>query len=365
MPVIIVGTMKVAHVVKTLAVTSIPVEIASAVNDLGTVRSDLIVVDNRSQQRPDTVSKDCVVYFETELDAIKALIKKEQYDLINFHHNVFSDTSRQLLHQLKKERQRPILVNTEHGHRHYSREQKKLNLSSLFLVDGIIFNSVSTEGSYNWLEKLLMLGKPRQVAQLGVNLKMIDDVLSQKPMLTSDAVTLVTAARLIPRKNLQTLLEALSKIENQSVKLKIIGGGRSESELKSLVQSLNLNDRVEFTGQISERARVYQHIVAADIFVMPSFEEGFCVAVAEAMALGLPVVASDIKTLREVVGDGGFYFSPHSSTELSEKITALLSDPGQWPEIGAKNRSRAFENFSLESTATKYVSFYKQLLPGR
>lgn len=357
--------MKVLHVVKTLAATSIPIEIASAVNALPDVQADIVVLDPKTTKRPDTVSEDCTVHFVEDLELLKNLIAHEGYDLINFHHHVFSNLSRDLLRELKKDNQRPVIIDTQHGHLHYSPQQKRLNLPGLRLSDGIIFNSYTTAASYNWLEKILMFGKPTRAIQLGVNLDLIDRCRDQNDNPTSDELVLAVAARLIPRKNLETLIAAVGKIKDRPLKLKIIGGGRSEQQLKDQVSRLELVERVEFTGAIPKRTEVYRHLANADAFVMPSFAEGFCVAVAEAMAMGLPVVASNIKTLKEVLGDNGIYFNPHSSDELAKRLIWLLENKEQWREIGARNRERAVQKFSSARTASEYSVFYKQLLGSK
>ncbi len=129
---------------------------------------------------------------------------------------------------------------------------------------------------------------------------------------------------LSPAKNLSRLLAAFSRLTNQFHHRLIIVGAKSPALHGSgLAQG---NHRVSWLGAIEdprELARMYRQ---ADLLVFPSLYESFGLPAIEAMACGTPVLASDLPSLRETMGDAGVYFDPTSSDEMAERIGQILSD---------------------------------------
>lgn len=353
--------MKVAHIVKSLTGTSIPVEIASAINQIKGTRSDLIVLEHSHTSKPDTVSDDCLVFYVSDLASLTKLVVDEKYDVINFHHHVFSELSQEFLKILNQSPDRPKIVDSQHGHIHYTSVQKELNKVGLKFSDAIAFNSQTTADSYNEIERELMADKVQKVIRLGVDLEKINKYY-QAEKVDNDIFTISIAARLIPRKNHQTLLRALARLTDTNFKLDIIGDGKLRGELEKQTKELGLHNNVIFHGYLENRSDVYKIIARSDVFVMPSYGEGFCVAVAEAMALGLPIITSDIKTLHEVLGKNGFYFDLDDADQLCTHIDYFYKNRSKAKEIGQKNRQGANENFDLSRTAQEYADLYKQLL---
>jgi glycosyltransferase involved in cell wall biosynthesis len=104
-------------------------------------------------------------------------------------------------------------------------------------------------------------------------------------------------------------------------------------------------------------------LAAADLFVLPSRYEGFPGAVLEAMALGLPVVASGIAPVREIIEpeENGILVDPMSAEGLAEAIDALLRDRARSAAIGARNRTKFLERFTHDRSAQRMGSLYHQL----
>jgi glycosyltransferase involved in cell wall biosynthesis len=122
---------------------------------------------------------------------------------------------------------------------------------------------------------------------------------------------------------------------------------------------LGIIHAVHFTGQIP-RQRGYAEFAKADVFLLTSRAEGFCVAAVEAMAAGLPVVVSDIEVLHEVVGDPGVFADPNSPEDFADAISDLLQQPERRERLGQEAKERARSKFSLERTAQGYFNLYKQ-----
>jgi len=164
----------------------------------------------------------------------------------------------------------------------------------------------------------------------------------------------------VPVKNYETLLESFAIVRERvpEVTLSLIGDGPLRDQLEAQATSLDISDAVRFTGEIS-RTDVYRELIRADMFTIPSHAEGFCVAAVEAMAVGLPVVVSDIDVLHEVVGEPGVYADPSDPTAFADAISNLLKDPQKRERLGTAAKKRARTKFTLERTAQEYYKIYK------
>ena len=171
-------------------------------------------------------------------------------------------------------------------------------------------------------------------------------------------VLLLTVGSFTPQKNHAKLLEAIALLPS-NYKLLLCGEGPLESEIKGKAGELGLEDRVVFLGFRKDVARIMH---TADVLVIPSIWEGFGLIAAEGMACGIPIAASDVPGLSEVVGDAGAKFDPKDSSSLAEKIQELteLSSRQMYVEIGFKSVGR----YDIHTLTEKYVSVYESLLEG-
>ena len=165
-----------------------------------------------------------------------------------------------------------------------------------------------------------------------------------------------------PRKNIDCLLRALSIIRSKyDVDLVIVGkaGWNFEKTMK-LIQTLNLRKHVKLVGYIDEFKLIYLYYLA-EVFVFPSFYEGFGIPPLEAMACGTPVIASNASAIPEVVGDAALLFNPHDHEELAHLIDRVLSSEDLAKNLRAKGFERA-KLFSWTKTAEMTVQTYKKAL---
>lgn len=176
-------------------------------------------------------------------------------------------------------------------------------------------------------------------------------------------VVVGTACRLEPVKGTQTLLQAIAILakDHPSVRLAIAGEGSLRQQLEKQAAQLGIQDKVLFLGWRDDVCSLLQ---SWSIFVLPSFDEGFGVAVLEAMASGLPVVASDAGGLRELVVDGqtGFLVPVGDPDALADKILLLLRDPDLRIGMGSAGRRHARESFSRAEMVRKTADLYESLL---
>jgi len=175
---------------------------------------------------------------------------------------------------------------------------------------------------------------------------------------------LVCAGNLIPRKGHGVLLRALSRCTEYSWRLQLAGEGTEWAGLKRLANELGFADRIEFLGELPPDA-MPAFLANADLFVLPSFSEGRSNALLEAMAAGLPVVASAIDGVTELVDDGltGRVFPPGDDQALAAVLLPLLQDALTRSRLGAAAHAEICKRqLTWAGAAEKYAGLYQQLL---
>jgi len=176
--------------------------------------------------------------------------------------------------------------------------------------------------------------------------------------LDSNKTTLVFVGRLDPVKNVDVLLRATTLIsQEQNVQLIIVGDGPQRERLETLTETLNLTDRVRFAGQ---RLDVERILKAADIFVLPSQWEGMPMSAQEAMASGLPVIASRTEGIIDIIEDNatGLLVTPGSAEQLAHAISRLIQNPPLAQQLSHAAQQKARDLFSLETILQSYSDLY-------
>ncbi|HEU0047814.1 MAG TPA: glycosyltransferase family 4 protein [Nitrososphaera sp.] len=154
----------------------------------------------------------------------------------------------------------------------------------------------------------------------------------------------VTIGRLIPLKQIDVLIEAVSRLDD--VGLVVVGDGPERERLEELALALNVAQRVYFAGMRSKEATL-SFLSACDLFVLNSTHEGFPYVVLEAMSLGLPVVATAVGGVPEIVCDGenGMLIARNANCGLSNALVRLLSSSEERQKLaaGAQNTRKRFQ----------------------
>jgi glycosyltransferase involved in cell wall biosynthesis len=160
-------------------------------------------------------------------------------------------------------------------------------------------------------------------------------------------------------KGQEHLLRALARL--QDVVVFLVGSGADEKPLRDLAVDLGITGRVRFLGW---RDDVRQLLQAVDLYVQPSLTEGLPLAVVEAGAAGLPIVASDVGGIPEIIthGANGLLVPPGDPQALAQAIQKLIEDPQMARRLGDAARQAAFERFSAEAMAERYMQLYERLL---
>ncbi len=166
-----------------------------------------------------------------------------------------------------------------------------------------------------------------------------------------------------PLKGLRYLLRAYARLlqDHPQLELLVISKPRPGGDTEKLVRRLGLADKVRFVSGISTDRMVAYYAEAA-IAVVPSVYEGFGLPAGEAMACGVPVIATDGGALPEVVGDAGVTVPARDADALADAIDDLLRDPRRREELGARGRQRILEQFCWNVCAGQMIAYYRQVL---
>ncbi|MEQ1512394.1 MAG: GT4 family glycosyltransferase PelF [Lysobacteraceae bacterium] len=178
--------------------------------------------------------------------------------------------------------------------------------------------------------------------------------------LAPDVRIIGTVGRLNPVKDQATLLRAFARAHVQSMDtvLVIVGDGALRATLEAQCAALGIGDAVRFLG---DRSDVRQLLQGFDMFVLSSLSEGYSMALLEACASGLPIVATDVGGNREIVVDGrnGFVVEPADEEALAKAMTALLREPARAAQMGQAGRDWALREASIATMAARYDALYR------
>ncbi|RLF44328.1 MAG: glycosyltransferase family 1 protein [Thermoplasmata archaeon] len=172
--------------------------------------------------------------------------------------------------------------------------------------------------------------------------------------------------RLVPKKGLDTLITSMKKIVEKypHAKLYIAGKGNLLPFLKTMTSILGIEKNVEFLGFVEENVLFYLYN-SADVFVLPSITgESFGIVLLEAMASGLPIVASNVGGIAEVLENGeyGLLVEPGNSKELAKAIITVLENKDLRSKLAKEGRKVAEEKYAWEKVADKIIEVYSSLV---
>ncbi|MGQ9631095.1 MAG: glycosyltransferase family 4 protein [bacterium] len=166
-----------------------------------------------------------------------------------------------------------------------------------------------------------------------------------------------------PRKNIPQLIKAYSELRKKGIRHRLViagGKGWNYDNIFNLIKSLNLEDKVIFTGYVSEKELPILYN-GADVFIYPSLYEGFGIPPLEAMSCGVPTISSNASSLPEVVGEGGILVDPGNIEALRDVMYQVLTDNSLRIELCKKGLEQAGK-FSWEKTAEETIKVYKKAL---
>lgn len=237
----------------------------------------------------------------------------------------------------------PVIINWEHNENFGSRWRKLLNKSTVKLSDRIFCDS----------EKV----KSEAIKQLSANINLVTTIpiggvdltkFKINPNKNSRFIEVGTVGMMSKQKGFVHFIEAAKLVleKNNNVRISIAGDGPELENLQNLIEKLKLNDKIKLLGF---RCDIAALLGQWDIYVQPSLWEGLCMTVVEAMACGLPVIASNVGGIPESVFEGrnGFLIQPKDKLSLADKIVQLAENPNLRIEMGRQGRIIAEERYCL------------------
>jgi len=181
-----------------------------------------------------------------------------------------------------------------------------------------------------------------------------------KPSSSRGELQILTIGRLSPVKNHAMLLDALAAL-SLPFHARIIGDGECRTELQSKIKSLDLEQKVELLGEVTQTT---EYLAKADIFVLSSNYEGLPLSVLEAMSMGLPVIATDVGGVKEAVlnEQTGLLSVRKDAMQFAKNIAKLESRPELRKQYGERAQSHYAQNFTADRMVRELESIYRELL---
>lgn len=210
------------------------------------------------------------------------------------------------------------------------------------------------------LARSLRAGKRARLCYNGVNVPGTQ-IKQHRDRASGQPPTVVCLSLLRPGKGVEDLLAAVALLRRDypDLLLHIAGQGSGLDELRRSAEALGVADAVQFLGHIEDPDRL---LTSASVFVLPSWAESLPYALLEAMALGMPIVATKVGGIAEAISDqhSGLLVPPRNPTALSEAIGRLLGDPHLASALGAAAHQRAYERFNLQEMLDCLAAIYRE-----
>ena len=293
---------------------------------------------------------------------IATFIRKEQINIIQSHlfdMNFYSSIAARIA--------RIPHICTEHGDIHHIAKKADINtkikaITILNLTKELIFVSQFTRDQF-----LRIARGPTEKTKVIYNGIALEEYESQIDIysikselgLKTNQLIVGNVANLYPVKGHRYFLQAAKEVLQQipHTRFLVIGKGPLENELKNEALKIGIFDYVKFLGF---RDDVRDLLKIMDVFVLPSLSEGLPLSLIEAMASKVPIVASNVGGISEIVSQGknGFLVSPGCSDILASKIITLLRDKYMAKKLGMNGYRKVKSQFSLQQMVNKYVELY-------
>ena len=286
-----------------------------------------------------------------QIQQMRRLFRERAFDVVHTH-NTYPHLYASIAARLARV---PVVVNTRHGQRagHGWKSRTQFRWAS-HLVDRII--TVSDDAARLCVEVDGV--PPRKVTRIWNGIDLTDFAFSG-PAAQPIAISI---ARLSPEKDFPTLLRAIPLVlpAIPDFRLKIVGDGPERIRLVDLTKELELTRCVEFLG---ERIDVPQLLPQAGFFVSSSLTEGISLTLLEAMAVGLPIVATAVGGNPEIVvpNETGELVPPGEPAALAQAIVMMCRAQSNWKRMGQAGRDRVAKYFEVVRMARDYERLYRQL----
>lgn len=301
---------------------------------------------------------------------VKELIKFRDIDLMHIH--VWNPASCRYAFMAANKYNLPLVV-TEHDPFELSKFKQTIKRKLIKKTDKII--AVSNRNAQTLKELFPSMKKRITAVHNGIditwfesqNLSFTDKKLQEyrEQVLESDDKTtlILSVAELHERKGLKYLIGAFEKLiqAGENCKLVLAGIGPQRVNLEKLIEEKKLTDHVKLLGF---RKDISHLMAACDVFVLPSLKEAFGLVLIEAMTAKLPIVASNVGGIPEIIEDGvnGLLVTPKNKKELAQAIKKYIDSPDLAAEFTKIGYTKAKENFDAKMMAKNTEEIYEEIL---
>lgn len=300
---------------------------------------------------------------------IKKLINENSFELIHCHTPVAAMAVRLAAKKARKKGTKVIY--TAHGF-HFFKGAPLKNWMIYYPIERWLARYTDVlitinKEDYNRAKKHFKAGKVEYIPGVGVDTKKFSEIVVDKSAkrkelgVLDNAFLVLSVGELNKNKNHDTIIKTIAKLNNPNVYYVICGQGMLENYLKDLINKLGLEEQVKLLGyrrDISEISKV------SDIFTFPSFREGLSVALMEAMAIGIPVICSDIRGNKDLIENnkGGYLVKPDDIDGFAYSINKLIKNETLRKKMGECNKIRIM-NFDISNVKKDMGNIYSKLNP--
>lgn len=299
---------------------------------------------------------------------LKKLLDTQKYDIIHCHTPMGSVIARLAASSARNKGTKVIY--TAHGF-HFYKGAHMLNWLLYYPIERLLAHRTDMLITMNQEDyeraKTFMAKRVEIVNGVGLDLqKFVESTAEEKLQireklgLAEEDTFAISVAQLIKRKNHTVLIEAVSKLKNPHFHLFICGDGVQEEELKAKTKELEVENQVHFLGF---RRDIYKLCSAADMFLFASLQEGLPVAVMEAMACGLPIVASNIRGNYDLIdiGKGGYLVKPTDVDGFVRSIQKIISDEKHLGDMKKYNLEKV-KRYGIEAVVAQMAELYRKMM---
>lgn len=304
-------------------------------------------------------------YLVTGISIGIKLCRKNRYDVINTH---FAVPSGPLGYILGKLFRIPNVLSL-HGGDIYDPSKKLSPHKSIIFsrVVKFILNQADciVAQSNNTRDNAINYYNPRKdvrIIPLAFHPPVINKISRDKLGLDKGSFYFITIGRLIKRKSIDTMIQALSEIKDKKLKLLIVGDGPEMEHLTSLSESLKLGDRIKFSGYVTDSDK-YSYLACSDVFISTSLHEGFGIVFMEAMFTGLPIVCTNHGGQVDFLENGkNAFLNEVGDVESFKKSMISISKNNDLYKIMSKNNKKKVRDFYAEAVAAEYLKIFNGLI---
>ncbi len=303
-----------------------------------------------------------------QMRAVVGLLRSERFDLIHAHW-LIPQGFVAALSLLMTGKKIPLLC-TSHGGDLFALKGKGLQRLKRWVINKSAALTVVSKAMRKTVVAMGIDPDKVEVIPMGVDLK---SLFTPDPCVQRKTDELLFVGRLVEKKGVQFLLEAMPAVlkKHPSIRLILAGSGPMEEELRQQAQRLQISDRVAFLGMVSQ-TKLPDLYRTATLAIFPFVvaksgdQEGFGLVQVEAMGCECPIIAGDLPAIHDIITheENGMIVESGNAQALADAIIRMLADPDLCAKLAGEGRRRVVQKFDWEIVAEKYAGEYKKIHSG-